>query len=68
MQSGLCQCHAALCVHAVKPVKSRRRLLGLALHAHADPHVGEQHVGVPGGLVGVGDVSRKLIAVLSAPA
>ena len=27
--------------------------LGLPLHAHAHPHIGEKHVGIPGGFVGV---------------
>lgn len=34
-------------------VKIPAAALGFPLHAHAGPHIGEDHIGVPGGLVGV---------------
>ena len=57
----LCQRHAGGVQR--KAGKVAVALLGLALHTHADPHVGEQHIRVPRGLVRVVR-QRELIPVL----
>ena len=45
-----------------KTVEIPAALLHLALHAHTDPHIGEQHIGIAGGLVRVGN-QLELITV-----